>query len=89
MKSTWTHRKKILVPTAEADENKDVLISYNLIYFRKLNSRPWMLSWLLWNEDEMTAMKIFQENILKFHTVTETLKDKISVMKETRTLFEI
>ena len=48
-----------------------------------------MLSWLLWNEDEMTAMKIFQENILKFHTVTETLKDKNSVMKETRTLFEI
>ena len=44
---------------------------------------------LLWNEDEMTAMNIFQENILKFHTATEMLKDESSVIKETRTLFEI
>lgn len=89
MKSTWTQRKKVLVPTADVDENKDVLISYNLKYFRKLNSCPWILSWLLWNEDEVTAMNIFQENILKLHTVTEMLKDKNSVIKETRTLFEI
>ena len=37
----------------------------------------------------MTAMNIFQENILKLHIVTEMLKDKNSVIKETRTLFEI
>ena len=37
----------------------------------------------------MTAMNIFQENILKLHSVTEMLKDKNSVIKETRTLFEI
>ena len=34
-------------------------------------------------------MNMFQENILRLHTVTEMLKDKNSVIKETRTLFEI
>lgn len=43
---------------------------------------------LLWNEDEITATNIFQENILEVHTATETRKDESSVIKETRTLFE-
>ena len=93
MKAMWTQRKKIFVPTTEVDEYKDVLISYNLKCFQKLTSCPWRLSWLLWNEHEVTTMNIFQEKILNFILiVTEMLKDKNSVMKETKTrnlVFEI
>lgn len=30
MKATWTQRQEIFVPTAEVDEDKDVLTSYSL-----------------------------------------------------------